>query len=195
MSNEFTNDYDIGYDLEKWSGTGTEKPQVYTMLNGLKYAFNALPAENIINLPIGIYTKNAGDLTFKVTSNNSGISNLWLTDNTTGFNTDLLVSDYSFYSNSGSDDSRFGLFAQHTPTQNVNTFYENGPLIHFKDGGLFIQNLPKSCHIRIYDACGRILAHKSNDESSLEIPFSKKGFYTIKINSEFENWTIKRINQ
>jgi len=42
-----TTAYQIGQDMEKWIGTGTAKPQVYTVLDGINYAFNALPLSSV----------------------------------------------------------------------------------------------------------------------------------------------------
>ena len=195
MSDDFNTNYEIGYDFEKWIGMGTNKPQIYTRLNGLKYTFNALPAENITNLPVGIYAKDAGILKFSATANNLSISALWLMDNTTGITTNLLVSDYSFNSDSGIDDSRFVISAQCVLTKELNISDANSPSIKLKDGTLIIRNLPTTCSIKIYDASGRVLIHKLTDKSSMEMPFSKTGFYTIQIQSELKNWTLKCINQ
>ncbi|MEI7504940.1 MAG: MBG domain-containing protein, partial [Paludibacter sp.] len=66
MDNTQSTAYEIGQDFEKMIGTGTDKPQVYSMLGGINYAYNALPMSSVTNLPIGIYTKTAGSTTISV---------------------------------------------------------------------------------------------------------------------------------
>ena len=63
MDNNQSTAYEINQDLEKWLTTGTDIPQVYSVLGGINYAYNALPMNSVVDLPIGIYTKSAGTTT------------------------------------------------------------------------------------------------------------------------------------
>jgi hypothetical protein len=183
MDNDQTTDYQIGEDMEKWIGTGTDKPQVYTMLGGINYAFNALPMSNVVNLPIGFYTKTSGNSTISVNASQApSLSKLLLTDISNGTTIDLLASNYNFIADAGTDNSRFVITAQRVPTDNNlinNSEGESG--ISIVNGKLLIVNLKQSTVIRVYDATGRLVITKTANNSSMEIPLSVVGLYTVQI--------------
>ncbi len=198
MDNNLSNDYEIGYDLEKWIGTGTDKPQVYTQLNGINYAFNALPMNSVNNLPLGIYTKNAGNTTISLNSTQApSLSKLILTDYATSpaTMTDLLIADYSFTAAAGTDNARFVITAQRISTGNVMETETNGPQIIVNNSKLIINNLIGSASVRVVDAIGRIIANKVLNNSSIEILLPVTGMYSIQIESGSKNWTRKVVNQ
>jgi hypothetical protein len=190
--------YEINRDLEKWLTTGTNVPQIYTQLDGINYAYNALPMTNVSNLPIGIYTKTAGVNTISANAAQAlGLSKLLLTDNSTNpaTVTDLLTSGYSFTSIAGIDNSRFVLTAQRISTANVVETDTDGPKLSIVNSQLSINNLSASTTVRVYDAIGRMVASKSINNNSIEIQLSAKGIYTIQIESGVKNWTKKFVNQ
>jgi large repetitive protein len=198
MDNNFTSDYEIGYDLEKWIGTGTDKPQLYTQLNGINYAFNALPMTDVTNLPIGFYTKTAGTTTISANAIQApGLSKLLLTDNSTNpaTITDLLTSDYSFNAAAGTDNNRFVLTAQKISTANIIQTDKGGPTIQTNNSRLTISNLDIKATVRLYDAIGRMIVNKLINNNRLEIQLSAKGMYTIQIESGVNGWTKKFTNQ
>ncbi|MEI7505028.1 MAG: hypothetical protein WCJ61_17275, partial [Paludibacter sp.] len=97
MDNGQSTTYEIGQDMEKWIGLGTDKPQIYTSLGGINYSYNALPMTNVVNLPIGVYTKTAGITTISVDATQApSLSQLILKDNLNGATTNLLTSNYTY---------------------------------------------------------------------------------------------------
>jgi len=184
--------YEINRDLEKWLTTGTNVPQIYTQLDGINYAYSALSMNTVSNLPIGIYTKTAGVNTISANAAQApGLSKLLLTDNSTNpaTVTDLLTSDYSFTSSTGTNNSRFVLTAQRISTANVIETDTDGHKLSIVNSQLSINNLSASTTVRVYDAIGRMVSCKSSNNNSLEIQLSAKGIYTIQIESEVKNWT------
>jgi hypothetical protein len=198
MDNNLSTDYEIGYDLEKWIGTGTDKPQVYSQLNGINYAFNALPMNSVNNLPIGIYTKNAGTTTISVNGTKApSLSKLLLTDNGTSpaTVTDLLISDYSFTATAGTDNTRFVLTAQRVPTAN---FIETGigePTVLINNSKLSISNLSGKASVRVYDAIGQTIVNRTLINSVLEIQLPAIGMYSVQVEANGKISTRKIINQ
>jgi len=196
MDNSYSTAYEIGYDLEKWIGTGTSKPQVYTMLGGINYAFNALPINSVNNLPLGIYTQSAGSTTISIDGTKAtSLSKLLLIDN--GVNpaivTNLLTSNYTFTAAAGTNNTRFVITAQRIPTSNlVNAdANENAPKLSIVNCQLSIENLSPNSTVRVYDAIGRMVAIKIVINNSLEIKLLAKGLYTIQIESGAKSCTKK----
>lgn len=194
MDNDQSTEYQIGQDMVKWLGTGTDVPQVYTLIGDVSYAFNALPMASVVNLPIGLYTKNAGASTISVNALQApSLSKLLLTDKKENITTDLLVSDYSFNATAGSDNTRFVMSAQRISTgDQINLL--DAPSVISSNGKLIINKLSPKTNIRIYDATGRLVMSKVAMERSIEIPLQVVGMYAVHIDAGIKNWTIKIVN-
>ena len=194
MDNDQTTEYQIGEDMVKWLGTGTDVPQVYTLIGDVSYAFNALPMASVVNLPIGLYTKNAGASTISVNALQApSLSKLLLTDKTENITTDLLVSDYSFNATAGSNNTRFVISAQRVPTADQISLID-APSVISSNGKVVINELSPKTNIRIYDATGRLVMSKVATERSIEIPLQVVGMYAVHIDAGIKNWTIKIVN-
>jgi hypothetical protein len=178
--------------MEKWIGIGTDKPQIYTVLNGVNYAFNALPMNNVTNLPIGIYTKTGGATTISIDANQTtGISGVLLKDNSNGFVTDILASNYNFISDAGSNNGRFQITIQKISTGKSIEPKAGKPTVSVLNGQLLIQNVSGQVNVKVYDAVGHLLADKQSESSSINIPLNVAGVYTVKIGVGQKNWTKK----
>jgi hypothetical protein len=195
MDNSLTNDYEVGSDLEKW--IGTTKPQIYTILNGINYAFNALPMSSVVNLPIGFYTKTAGSTTISVNATNApSISKLILTDNSTNPATeiDLLTSSYTFTAGTGINNSRFSITAQRVSTDNNSIETASSePQLMSNNSKLIINNLSNNTNVRVFDAIGRMIISKKANSNTMEIKVASAGLYTIQLQLGEQNWTKKVI--
>ena len=195
MDNSQTPDYQIGQDLEKWIGTGTDKPQIYTQLGGINYAYNALPMDYVNNLPVGFYSQTAGATIIHANASKApSVSALLLTDNTTGITTDLLTSDYSFTTAAGTDNTRFVLSAKRVATANsLLGSAKDEPSISAKDGKLLLGNLNGATNVRVYDAIGRMIVDKVANTNLFEIPINVGGVYTIQLDAGTRNWVKKYV--
>ena len=172
--------YQINHDLEKWL-TKAEKPQIFTNLSGVNYAYNALPVKDAQNLPLGVYSKATGSSTISADlSNAPGISQLLLTDHVENITTDLMRSDYNFTASAGTTNSRFTLAAQRVTTLTDNhDAPSNLPIISIMNGNLLVKNITEKTKIRVFDSLGRMIAYKETGDSSLEIPLVGSGVYTV----------------
>ncbi len=186
MDNDQSAEYQIGQDMEKWIGTGTDKPQIYTSLGGINYAFNALPMTTVVNLPVGLYTKTSGMTTINVNPAQApSLSKLLLLDNSNGITTDLLTSDYTFNASAGTDNSRFVITAQRVPAAiDLINNTEGEPRISIINGKLLIVNLMPSSVIRVYDGIGRLVVAKITNNSSVEFHFQLQVSIVCKLNRE-----------
>jgi uncharacterized repeat protein (TIGR02543 family) len=191
-------DYQLGQDLEKWIGTDTDKPQVYTMLGGVNYAFNALPIANVVNLPLGVYTKNASSTTISLGAGSApGLSKLLLTDTKTipVTVTDLMTTNYTYNATSGTDNNRFLITAQRVATEIDNTLIDNnGITFIMMNGKLLFNNINGNTSIRVYDAIGRQIVSTTTRSTSFDVSLKAKGVYTIQYEFNGKYYTKKMIN-
>jgi hypothetical protein len=183
FDNELSSDYEIGQDLEKWITTTIAKPQIYTVLNNVKYAYNALPIGNATNLPIGYFSKAGGASTISASNVNvAGLSKLILADNKTGASTDLLSESYSFTADAGTNNSRFSIIPQRISTATEEQSVDRKPVVSVVGSKVIISNLSTNAVIRIYDATGKqLLVTKANETNRFETELSVAGMYIVRV--------------
>ncbi len=183
--------YEIGQDLLKMSATGY-KPQIYSSLDGLDYAFNALPLESIQDLPLRVYSQTADSATISADMTAApGISQLLLTDNTTNTTTDLTLSSYRYLAAATTETGRFVLRAQNVATSINEVSRDNRPIISTKVSCILLTDIRKKTKIRVLDAMGRLVVTKETVNKSVEIPFAVKGIYVIQLQSGIHSWSEK----
>ena len=181
LNENYAPDYKIGEDMEKWISTGTPRPQLYSNLNDVKYAFNGLAVTDVQNLPLGIYTNASGAAT--ISADKSTIPNLdqlLLTDTSTGITTDLLTSDYNFTISAGTNNSRFLISANSIPTDLTKLGSLEANLI-VRSGVLFISKINVNTNVSVFDAFGHLISSKVSEDKILEIPLPSKGIYIVQM--------------
>jgi len=185
LDDEQTAAYEIGEDLEKWVGTGTPKPQVYTVNGGINYAFNALSYAEAQNLPLAVYTKTSGNHTFHADAlQAAGLSQLTLTDKTAGKTVDLLTSDYTYSTTAGTNTSRFLISAKKVISSTLPEEKENGIIAFSAYGKIVVNGLPENTTVRLYDTMGRLVAFNPSTQSDkIEIPIAVAGVYQVVVES------------
>ncbi len=191
-------DYQIGHDMVKWMNTGTAKPQIYSVLNGNSFAYNALPIENVQALPLGIYSNTPGDCIINADASQApGISQLLLTDNSNGVCTDLLISEYHFsIPSAGVDNTRFSINAYRLATMNqIKATGIDVPNMLFNEGKLMLNGLPVQSTIQIYDAFGRLLVSQVASGNSLTINLPLKSIFVVRIQSNSHTWIRKIVSK
>lgn len=194
LDNDKTNDYEIGYDLEKWITTDATNPQIYTRLNNLDYAFNALPESAVSNLSLGIYTKNAGMQTISMTPNQTAsISGLLLTDNELGVTTNLMESDYSYNASTGTNNTRFTLGIQKVVSVVNNPTQIGKAKLSVINGNIALTNLCKGAVVCVFDASGRLVVKKIAQAASVSVDLKSKGIYCVQLTNGGISQTVKVI--
>lgn len=193
VDNSYSTDYLIGQDLEKWISTTTDKPQVYSTLNGVNYAFNALTFGDITDLPLAYYSKLGGQSTISATSQNlSDLSQLLLTDTKNSVTTDLLTSSYNFDADAGTTATRFVLTARRMATE-LNAQHSSTPIVYVQQANIQLQYLPTNATVSVCDITGKMLYSKTSTTDKLSIPISS-GVYVVRISNLSNVWTYKVLN-
>lgn len=97
---DFSEEYELGYDLEKFITFYTDRPQIYMKTPDNRLAFQAVSDSlaKSTNLPMGVYCENAGTYTFTIHPSYplDEIEAVYLIDTKTGITTNLLYDSYSF---------------------------------------------------------------------------------------------------
>jgi hypothetical protein len=196
FDNELSSDYEIGQDLEKWITTTVAKPQIYTVLNDVKYAYNALPISNATNLPVGYFSKTGGASTISASNVNvAGLSKLILIDNQTGASTDLLSESYNFTADAGTNNSRFSIIPQRISTNNQVKIENNKPYAFVQQSKLTIKNLSQNTTIRVYNITGKIIhAGFNNGNDTYVLNLKSTGMYMVKIDTKSGSSSLKVVN-
>ena len=129
--------YEIGGDLEKMFGNAN-RTAIYTLSGNTRLAYNALSYNDaLVAIPVGFRAQADGEYTLQLRNAEDivGVECIELKDLYNNQTTNLLYTDYTFYTDATQDDSRFVVYIipqKNTPTDistiiNGNT--ENGKII------------------------------------------------------------------
>ena len=160
ISDRYSDSYEIGRDLEKLFGSAYNLSVYTLMADNTPLAFQALAIRsNMQVIPVGYRAPEQGEYTFRLNEATSSIDllneqyeQLVLVDYQTGELTNLLISDYTFYSERTQADNRFAIYAvprQNTPTDLPNAIGQdkqaqkiihNGHLYILRDGNVYNGN-------------------------------------------------------
>jgi len=154
------------------------KASLYIPQNGVNCAIAV--AETTCQTPLHFKTSNDGDFVLNVTSDNVEINSLWLLDNKTGSEVNLLTTpNYTFSASSDDYASRFKLF--------VNTDYgfdetaENEPFAYLNNGRIVITDLEGLGNLKVVDLLGRVVLETTVDGPS-ELSFDlTPGVYVLRL--------------
>lgn len=165
---DFTDEYQLGYDLDKFVTFYTSRPQVYMKTPSYRLAFQAVSDEVAKSsfLPMGVYCYQAGTYTFGLNDRfpTDEVEAVYLFDKQTGVTTNLLYDTYSFsatkqvYTNTRfslnvivnrrAPQTATGMGNAHAPNEVVRKILINGH-VYIQRGGV------------IYDVTGKqMLNHK-----------------------------------
>ena len=160
ISDRYSDAYEIGRDLEKLFGSAYNLSVYTLMADNTPLAFQALAIRsNMQVIPVGYRAPEQGEYTFRLNEATSSIDllneqyeQLVLVDYQTGELTNLLIADYTFYSERVQSDSRFAIYAvprQNAPTDLPNAIGQdkeaqkiihNGHLYILRDGNVYNGN-------------------------------------------------------
>lgn len=160
ISDRYSDAYEIGRDLEKMFGSAYNLSVYTLMADNTPLAFQALAIRsNMQVIPVGYRAPEQGEYTFRLNEATSSIDllneqyeQLVLVDYQTGELTNLLIADYTFYSERTQADNRFAIYAvprQNAPTDLPNAIGQdkqaqkiihNGHLYILRDGNVYNGN-------------------------------------------------------
>lgn len=177
-------DYEIGKDFAKMTAYA-EIPQIYTVCDGIKYAFNSIGPEQDINILIGIYAPKKG--LYKISADITGLKGfdvVRLTDNMTGNIHDLRKGDYIAMLDEGEDRERFFLkISEKDDTSVAEGLNDSDMSILSFDGKVVMKQMPENAEIYISDMTGRIIHRCHNDRirNMAEYSLPHRGTYMVVI--------------
>ena len=160
ISDRYSDAYEIGRDLEKLFGSAYNLSVYTLMADNTPLAFQALAIRSSMQvIPVGYRAPEQGEYTFRLNEATSSIDllneqyeQLVLVDYQTGELTNLLIADYTFYSERTQADNRFAIYAvprQNAPTDLPNAIGQdkqaqkilhNGHLYILRDGNVYNGN-------------------------------------------------------
>lgn len=160
ICDRYTDAYEIGHDLEKLFGSAYNLSVYTLMADNTPLAFQALAIRSSMQvIPVGYRAPEQGEYTFRLNEATSSIDllneqyeQLVLVDYHTGELTNLLYTDYTFYSERTQSNARFAIYAvprQNAPTDLPNAIGQdkqaqkilhNGHLYILRDGNIYNGN-------------------------------------------------------
>ena len=105
LDEKATTTFDQNLDLNKVMNS--HKANIYTLSENIPFAGNTLPMEKA-TVPVGVVTATAGEYTFRMPDGTDGIS-VFLIDNQTGAQTNMLLDEYTITLDAGTCENRFYL--------------------------------------------------------------------------------------
>ena len=182
VADEFTEAYEFNADLSKFDN---QDMNLYTISSSGKLAFMAINEELAKQtIPLGYSVSADGMYTIAFDEqryNRNDIYALYLIDYDRNETTNLLQTDYNFYSETGTHAERFALqvaFAQKTPTDVEYTQVGN-VLVSREGNTLRLDNLPSNATVTIYDAVGHLIEqHSPSQHLQVNLP---TGYYLMHI--------------
>ncbi|MBR2486363.1 MAG: InlB B-repeat-containing protein [Paludibacteraceae bacterium] len=105
LDEKATTTFDQNLDLNKVMNS--HKANIYTLSEGIPFAGNTLPMEKA-TVPVGVVAATAGEYTFRMPDGTDGIS-VFLIDNQTGAQTNMLLDEYTVTLDAGTCENRFYL--------------------------------------------------------------------------------------
>lgn len=136
-------------------------------INGGEYTIQGRPAFDATDVvPLNFKTDVAGDYTIAI-DHADGVfaagQEVVLVDNTTGTETSLTTSSYSFTAAAGTANSRFSLKYQKTLGTNQSVFSDNNVAVYKNKGALYVNaGHVAIANIKVYDVQGKLVAELKN---------------------------------
>lgn len=201
VGDNYTPDYDMMADLSKEFGSAYSL-KAYTLQDAdqMRMAFNAVNTERVTqSIPVGVRLPAQGQYTFLIdpSIDLSAFEHIFLTDNLTGYHTDLMDEVYRFNVNAKQQvDNRFALTVILKPKAMPTACEENWAEHVFaegRDGRLRLSRLPAHAHVYIYDVSGRLMADRQfTSESNYSWPL-QVGVYEVRVVADGKSELIKTI--
>lgn len=108
LDEDGTTTFDQNKDLNKVFNSG--KPNIYTLSEGIPFAGNTLPMEEVI-VPVGVQIAAEGEYTFRMPDGTEGMM-VELVDYETSLRYNLLYAEPTFFLEKGTEENRFALHIQ-----------------------------------------------------------------------------------
>lgn len=183
IADRYTENYDFNADLAKFDNHDLT---AYAISKSGNLSYMAIsPQTANQSIEIGYKVLEGNQFTFQFDDSRykaQDIDKLYLIDKELNVTTDLLQTDYSFYSNAGTYDQRFALDIRFHGTNTANTsVYSQEPSIILENQSLNISNLSVGTRVSIYNFLGHCFYQQAATLSELSIQLPS-GYYILHIN-------------
>lgn len=183
IADRYTENYDFNADLAKFDNHDLT---VYAISKSGKLSYTAIsPQTANQSIEIGYKVLEGNQFTFQFDDSRyeaQDIDKLYLIDKELNVTTDLLQTDYSFYSDAGTYDQRFALDIRFHENNTTNIpQYSQEPNIILENQSLNISNLPVGTRVSIYNVLGHCFYQQAATSSELSIQLPR-GYYILYIN-------------
>jgi hypothetical protein len=183
IADRYTENYDFNADLAKFDNHDLT---AYAISKSGNLSYMAIsPQTANQSIEIGYKVLEGNQFTFQFDDSRykaKSIDKLYLIDKELNVTTDLLQTDYSFYSNAGTYDQRFALDIRFHGTNTANTsVYSQEPSIILENQSLNISNLSVGTRVSIYNFLGHCFYQQAATLSELSIQLPS-GYYILHIN-------------
>ena len=183
IADRYTENYDFNADLAKFDNHDLT---IYAISKSGKLSYTAIsPQTANQSIEIGYKVLEGNQFTFQFDNSRyeaQDIDKLYLIDKELNVTTDLLQTDYSFYSDAGTYDQRFALDIRFHENNTTNIpQYSQEPNIILENQSLNISNLPVGTRVSIYNVLGHCFYQQAATSSELSIQLSS-GYYILHIN-------------
>ena len=208
LSDRYTPDYDMTYDLAKWRGSSYKrytKPVLASTLNGYELVFNAIPDSVAKNrVPLTYYTRTQGTMEFQLSGayNWGVLEEVMLHDDLLGVDHNLLTDGaYTFTANAGETSNRFSISAKvnRYKAPNVATGMDLVELqnvqIFTRDHTLLLNGLEKGTQVYVFDMSGRLVGRQLATLPYMQFNIPVSGVYNIRLVGQKAGFTLRALVQ
>ena len=181
--------YVIGEDFLSFATIGGANTEIYTYAGDIDYSFNTRPIENTL-VYVGLYIAKAGTYTISLDNISGNAETFVLYDN---YEQDFvrlhLGETYTFYSERGEFNDRFGVavtYAPEVPTDNISLSANKLIVVNNE-----IQGLTLDSELVVYDSTGRIVCAVNVDSETMILPNLNSGIYIARNGNGWVKFVVK----
>ncbi len=184
---KFSASYDMGYDVQKLSTSGS-LPFMWTSLSYGDLAFAALPdALATDGIALSLFAPTAGNMALTLLDNKwmSRLQRLYLIDTEERMQVDLLTNDYEWFADAGTTTGRFFLYPilkapnQGDMTTDLSSTDSEALVAYNVDKHIIIENLSVGAMVRCFDVAGKLIASGTATTTTMMLPVPTTGLYFI----------------
>lgn len=188
-----TSGYDNLYDAPFSQGMLSQTPEIYTFIDGAKFAINSVPEQTTI--PLGVRVPDTGTYTLNWNLQTSNLP-ISLYDNVMQKSIDLnSVSSYEFSSTvPGEVNNRFYITVpQRVITDVISGSNDKNLQVYAQNNQIKINGINEPSSIKIYDVAGKSIYQQSIGSSAVEILAPCTGVYVLEISNPNLKYKTKLI--
>jgi len=194
-----TQGIDAGIDGRFFNDT---KTALNSFLNNEEFVIQgrSLPFDGTDVVSLAFKAETAGDYSIAIDHTDGLFANgqdIYLVDNTTGLETNLKETAYTFNAAAGTDNSRFSLKFQKTLSVIESSFDENSVIVYQKNGAIYINSKTLAINsVKVYDIQGRLLNEQKNLKANAAVVSNlraKNQILIVKVVGENNSVVSKKI--